>query len=129
MTGKLDPEEVKDIMSRIFGEIAWVVTKYEGSIEKFIGDAVVAFFGAAKAYDDDPIRAIKVAREIHELVCATSPEVEKRTGKSISMDTGINTGLVVAGEVNTEKGTPQQAIPYRPILLPQEGHFLSPLFS
>jgi class 3 adenylate cyclase/tetratricopeptide (TPR) repeat protein len=105
MSEKLDPEEVKEIMSRIFGEVAQVVTKYEGFIEKFIGDAVVAFFGVPKAHEDDPIRAIKVAREIHELVGAMSPEVEKRTGKPISMHTGINTGLVVTGEVNTAKGT------------------------
>ena len=105
MSEKLDPEEVKEIMSRIFGEIAQVVAKYEGFIEKFIGDAVVAFFGVPMAHEDDPIRAIKVAREIHELVGAMSPEVEKRTGKPISMHTGINTGLVVTGEVNTEKGT------------------------
>jgi class 3 adenylate cyclase len=105
MTEKLDPEEVKEIMSRIFGEIAQVVAKYEGFIEKFIGDAVVAFFGVPKAHEDDPVRAIKAAREIHEVVAAMSPEVEKRTGKSISMHTGINTGLVVTGEVNIEKGT------------------------
>jgi class 3 adenylate cyclase len=105
MTEKLDPEEVKEIMSRIFGEIAQVVARYEGFIEKFIGDAVVAFFGVPKAHEDDPIRAIKVAREIHELVGAMSLEVEKRTGKPISMHTGINTGLVITGEVNTEKGT------------------------
>jgi class 3 adenylate cyclase/tetratricopeptide (TPR) repeat protein len=102
---KLDPEEVREIMSRIFGEIAQVVTKYEGFIEKFIGDAVVAFFGVPKTHEDDPVRAIKAAREIHELVGALSPEVEKRTGKPISMHTGINTGLVVTGEVNTGKGT------------------------
>jgi class 3 adenylate cyclase/tetratricopeptide (TPR) repeat protein len=105
MSEKLDPEEVKEIMSRIFGEIAQVVTKYEGFIEKFIGDAVVAFFGVPKAHEDDPVRSIKAAREIHEVVAAMSPEVEKRTGKSISMHTGINTGLVVTGEVNTERGT------------------------
>jgi class 3 adenylate cyclase/tetratricopeptide (TPR) repeat protein len=102
---KLDPEELKQIMSRIFGEIAQVVTKYEGFIEKFVGDAVIAFFGVPKAHEDDPIRAVRVAREIHELIDAISPEVEKRTGKSISMHTGINTGLVVTGEVSTEKGT------------------------
>jgi class 3 adenylate cyclase/tetratricopeptide (TPR) repeat protein len=105
MSEKLDPEEVKDIMTRIFGEIAQVVAKYEGFIEKFIGDAVVAFFGVPKAHEDDPIRAIKVAREIHELVCAMSPEVEKRTENPISMHTGINTGLVVTGGMNREKGT------------------------
>ena len=102
---KLDPEELKQIMSRIFGEIAQVVTKYEGFIEKFVGDAVIAFFGVPRAHEDDPIRAVRVAREIHELIDAISPEVEKRTGKPISMHTGINTGLVVTGEVSTEKGT------------------------
>jgi class 3 adenylate cyclase/tetratricopeptide (TPR) repeat protein len=105
MSERLDPEEVKEIMSQVFGEITSIVNKYDGSIQKFMGDAVVAFFGVPKTHEDDPIRAIKVAREIHELVSAMSPAVEKRAGKPISMHTGINTGLVVTGEVNTEKGT------------------------
>ena len=105
MTEKLDPEEVKEIMSRIFGEIAQVVTKYEGFIEKFVGDAVMALFGVPKAHEDDPVRAILAAREIHNLVEAMSPGLEKKIGRSISMHTGINTGLVVTGDVNMEKGT------------------------
>jgi class 3 adenylate cyclase len=64
MSERLDPEEVKNIISRIFGEIARVVVKYDGSIEKFIGDAVVAFFGVPKAHEDDPVRALRAAREI-----------------------------------------------------------------
>jgi len=105
MSERLDPEELKEIMSRIFGEIAQVVTRFEGFIEKFIGDAVMALFGVPKAHEDDPIRAIKVAREIHELVDALSPEVQKRIGQPISMHTGINTGLVVTGKIDLEKGT------------------------
>jgi class 3 adenylate cyclase/tetratricopeptide (TPR) repeat protein len=105
MSEKLDPEEVKEIMSRIFGEIAQVVTKYEGFIEKFIGDAVMALFGVPKAHEDDPVRAILAAREIHDLVEAMSPGLEKKIGRPISMHSGINTGLVVTGEVNMEKGT------------------------
>jgi class 3 adenylate cyclase len=70
MSEKLDPEEVKNIMSRVFGEIAQVVVKYDGSIEKFIGDGVVAFFGVPKAHEDDPVRALRAAREIHEIVKA-----------------------------------------------------------
>jgi class 3 adenylate cyclase len=105
MSEKLDPEEVKEITSRIFGEISKVIDKYEGFVEKFVGDAVMALFGVPKAHEDDPIRAIKVAREIHELVDALSPEVEKRVGQPVSMHTGINTGLVVTGEVDMEKGT------------------------
>jgi len=105
MSERLDPEEVKEITSRIFGEISQIVGKYDGFIEKFVGDAVMALFGVPKAHEDDPVRAIKAAREIHDLVQAISPEVEEKVGKPLSMHTGINTGLVVTGEVNLEKGT------------------------
>jgi class 3 adenylate cyclase len=105
MSERLDPEEVKNIISRIFGEIAQVVVKYDGSIEKFIGDAVVALFGVPKAHEDDPVRALRAAREIHEIVDAMSHQFESKVGKPLSMHTGINTGLVVTGEVTMEKGT------------------------
>ena len=85
MSGKLDPEEVKEITSRIFGEISKVVANYDGFIEKYAGDAVMAIFGVPQAHEDDPIRAIKAAREIHQLVDAISPEVEKKIGRSITM--------------------------------------------
>ena len=64
MSEKLDPEEVKEITARIFAEISKVINRYEGFVEKFVGDAVMALFGVPKAHEDDPIRAIKVAREI-----------------------------------------------------------------
>jgi class 3 adenylate cyclase/tetratricopeptide (TPR) repeat protein len=105
MSEKLDPEEVKEITSRIFGEISKIVGKYDGFIEKYAGDAVMAIFGVPKAHEDDPIRAVRAAREIHELVDTMSPEVENRIGQPISMHTGINTGLVVTGEVDLERGT------------------------
>ena len=105
MTEKLDPEEVKEIMSRIFGEVTKAVSKYDGFIEKFIGDAVVAFFGVPKAHEDDPVRAIRAAREIHEIVEAMSPQLESKIGKRLSMHSGVNTGLVVTGELSVEKGT------------------------
>ena len=105
MSEKLDPEEVKEITSRIFGEVSKIVANYDGFIEKYAGDAVMAIFGVPQAHEDDPIRAIKAAREIHQLVDAISPEVEKRIGQPISMHTGINTGLVVTGEVDMERGT------------------------
>jgi class 3 adenylate cyclase len=105
MTEKLDPEEVKEIMSEIFGEITKVIFKYEGFVEKFIGDAVMAVFGVPKAHEDDPIRAIKAAMEIHTSVEGFSPRLQDKIGRSLTMHTGINTGLVITGEVNVEKGT------------------------
>jgi class 3 adenylate cyclase/tetratricopeptide (TPR) repeat protein len=104
ITEKLDPEETKDIMARIFGEISKVVSKYEGFIEKFVGDAVMVLFGFPTAHEDDPVRAIK-ARDIHEIVSSLSPRYERLIGKPLAMHTGICTGLVLTGEVNLEKGT------------------------
>jgi len=105
MSEKLDPEEVKEIMNRVFEQIKRVIQKYEGFIEKFVGDAVMAIFGVFQAHEDDPIRAIRAAREIHGLVEELSPAVEKEIGQPLSMHSGINTGLVVTGEINPDKGT------------------------
>jgi class 3 adenylate cyclase/tetratricopeptide (TPR) repeat protein len=105
MSERLDPEEVKEITSKIFDDISKIITKYEGFVEKYAGDAVMALFGATEAHEDDPVRAIKAAREIHKLVDSLSPRYEERIEQPLSMHTGINTGLVVTGNVNLEKGT------------------------
>ncbi len=105
MSEKLDPEEVKETTSIIFAQTSQIVAKYSGFVEKFVGDAVMALFGVPESHEDDPIRAIRAAREIHDLVQSMSPEIEKRVGKPLFMHTGINTGLVVTGKVRLERGT------------------------
>jgi len=105
MSEKLDPEEVKEISSRIFGEISQVIAKYDGFIEKYIGDAVMALFGVPISQEDDPVRAIRAAREIHDLVANLSPEYQSRISQPLTMHTGINTGLVVTGEIDLKRGT------------------------
>jgi class 3 adenylate cyclase len=105
MSERLDPEEVKDITTKIFDEISKIVSKYGGFIEKYAGDAVMALFGADATHEDDPVRAINAAREIHNIVYSLSPKYEERIEQPLSMHSGINTGLVVTGEVNLEKGT------------------------
>ena len=105
LSEKLDPEEVKEVMTRIFGEVAQIVANYEGFIEKYIGDAIMALFGVPKAHEDDPSRAVRAAMDINDVVQSISPGIEEMIGKPIMMHTGINTGLVVIGEVNLQKGT------------------------
>ena len=105
MSEKLDPEELKEIMSGIFGEVAQVIAKYDGFIEKYVGDAAMALFGVPKAHEDDAIRAIKAGREIHKFVEDKSAELEEKIGFPLSMHTGIATGLVVTGQINFERGT------------------------
>ena len=60
MSEKLDPEEVKEITSQIFAEISKIVAKYDGFIEKYAGDAVLAIFGVPKAHEDDPLELLKL---------------------------------------------------------------------
>lgn len=105
LSEKLDPEEVKEIMDKIFGQISQIVSKYEGFIEKFVGDAVMVLFGYPRNHEDDPVRAIRAATEIHSLVKEISPTVETKIGRSLAMHTGINTGLVVSAQVDFGKGT------------------------
>lgn len=104
LSEKLDPEEVKDLMSLLFGEVAQIVARYEGIIEKFIGDAVMALFGVPRAHEDDPARAVKAALEIHAAARRLSPKVEARLGRRLCMHTGINTGLVVTGKAHDGEG-------------------------
>ena len=105
MTERLDPEEVKEITGRVFDGVKAIVRKYEGFIEKYAGDGVLTLFGVPKAHEDDPIRAIRAAREIHALVEALSPDYESNVGRSLTMHSGINTGIVVTADVDPEKGT------------------------
>ncbi|MGD8739602.1 MAG: AAA family ATPase [Desulfobacterales bacterium] len=105
MSEYLDPEEVKEITGKIFDEVSKIISKYEGFVEKFAGDAVMALFGATEAHEDDPVRAIKAAREIHKVVNSLSPQYEERIERPLVMHSGINSGLVVTGDIDLEKGT------------------------
>ena len=100
---RLDPEEVKDLVSYIIGEIAQIVIKYEGHIETFAGDQVMAFFGVPRAHEDDPVRAVKTASEIHQVVRRISLKVREAIGQPLWVHIGINTGLAVTGQLDFEK--------------------------
>lgn len=103
LSERLDPEEVKDLVGHIIGEIAKVVIKNGGHIEKFAGDQVMAVFGVPLAHEEDPVRAVKTADEIHQVVWDLSHQVQETIGQPLAVYIGINTGLVVTGELNSAK--------------------------
>ena len=105
LTERLDPEQVKEITGQVFAGIKQIIDKYEGFIDRLLGDGVLAFFGIPKAHEDDPVRAIQAALEIHDFVKGLSPLYEGHIGPPLSMHSGINTGLVVTAEVDSEKGS------------------------
>jgi len=98
MTAAMDPEEVKNLMSEIFAAAGAIVGKYEGTVERFFGDEIMALFGVPIAHEDDALRAIRTAREIHDAVTAISGDYEKQIGRVLRMHSGINTGLMVTGD-------------------------------
>lgn len=104
MSERLDPEDVRDVMSRIFGEVAQVVAGYDGHIENFMGDGVMVLFGVPRVHEDDPVRAIKAAAEIHDRVRKMGGRVEAKIGRPLAMHTGISTGLVVTGDADPGPG-------------------------
>jgi len=104
MNERLDPEEVEAIMSRIKKEAVRIVERHGGIVNQFVGDEVLALFGVPTAHEDDPVRAVRAARELHRLVRQISPEVEERIDAKLRMHSGISTGLVVTHIRDTRDG-------------------------
>ncbi len=99
----LPPEEVKKLMSLIFGRIAAVVKRYGGTIDKFIGDAALALFGMPRAHGDDPVRALGAAKEIHGIVEEIGRKYRETLPLPLLLHTGIHTGFVITGEMKRKK--------------------------
>jgi class 3 adenylate cyclase/tetratricopeptide (TPR) repeat protein len=105
MNERLDPEEVRGIVGRIKGEAVRIVEGHGGIVNQFVGDEVVALFGIPQAHEDDPVRAVRAARDLHALVRAMSPEVEGRIGAPLRLHTGVSSGLIVTGTEDRRDGT------------------------
>jgi class 3 adenylate cyclase len=101
----LDPEELKDIISLIMGEMTKVVEKYRGSIENFSGDQIMVLFGFPKIHEDDSIRAVKAAIEIHRMAAEISRKLKDQINRPLAIHIGINSGLAVAGQADFQSVT------------------------
>ena len=89
----LDPEDLHAIVSRYAALVDGIVLTYGGSIDKHIGDAVMALFGAPIAHGDDPLRAARAALDIH----AGMSQLGREFGRQLAVHVGIASGEVVAG--------------------------------
>jgi adenylate cyclase len=97
----LDPEDVRAIQADLFREMSASVERYEGFVEKFVGDAVMAVFGAPRAHEDDPERGLRAALLMRERMQALSRRWERRVGRPLALHIGLNTGPVVAGRIGS----------------------------
>jgi class 3 adenylate cyclase/tetratricopeptide (TPR) repeat protein len=98
MGERSDPESIRRVMSRLFDVVKPVLEHHGGTVEKFIGDAVMAVFGIPTVHEDDALRACRAALEIQAEIERLNKELERDWGVTISTRTGINTGEVIAGD-------------------------------
>src|SRR5258705_13040170 len=95
---RLDPETVRQVMSRWFERMSQVLERHGGTVEKFIGDAVMAVFGIPELHEDDALRAVRAATELRGALAVLNDELTRELDVHIGIRVGVNTGEVVAGD-------------------------------
>jgi class 3 adenylate cyclase/tetratricopeptide (TPR) repeat protein len=101
MGEKLDSEAVREVMSRYFDEMRAALERHGGTVEKYIGDAIMAVFGLPRLHEDDALRAVRAAAEMRDTLAELNEELDQRWGVTVGNRTGVNTGEVVAGDPTT----------------------------
>ena len=93
----LDPERLRALLREYFSAMASTIERWGGTVEKFIGDAVMAVFEIPQMHEDDAERALRAALEMHASLEEMNPQILERHGVRLSMRVGVNTGDVIAG--------------------------------
>src|SRR5216683_1745358 len=102
MTEKLDPEDVHEIVRSVFELITTEIHRFEGTINQYGGDGLMALFGAPIAHEDAPRRAVHAALGIQRALRDYAATLERERGLKLQMRIGINTGTVVVGRIGTD---------------------------
>ena len=104
LSERLDPEEIRAFQNALFAKLAEAVARYDGFVEKFVGDAVMAVFGAPLVHEDDPERALRAALDMVEGSKALSQQWAARLGQPVKLHIGVHSGPVVAGSLGNAAG-------------------------
>ena len=95
---QIDAEEARELVNACFERFAPVIQRYDGTIDKFLGDAIMVLFGAPVAHENDPERALRAALEL--MAALESFNADRKL--ALSLHIGVNTGPVIAGAVGTQ---------------------------
>jgi class 3 adenylate cyclase len=101
----LDPEAVRDIINACFDRLVPLIEAHQGTVDQFVGDAIVALFGAPVAHEDDPAQACRAALALLDAIAAVNVE----RGLDLGLHIGINSGTVVSGGVGS-RGRQQYSV-------------------
>lgn len=102
LAATMDAEDWAAIMNRAFDRLSPPIYRYEGTIARLLGDAVLAFFGAPVAHEDDPVRAVRAALDMLSVARDYADEVRRTHHIEFAIRIGINTGPVVVGKVGSD---------------------------
>jgi class 3 adenylate cyclase/tetratricopeptide (TPR) repeat protein len=94
---RIDPESLRNVMARYFETAKEAIERHGGTVEKFIGDAVMAVFGVPVVHEDDALRAVRAAADLRDALVPLNEELEQRFQTRLQLRTGVNTGEVVTG--------------------------------
>ena len=97
---RLDTETLRAVLNRYFNTMRAVLERHGGTVEKYIGDAIMAVFGLPLLHEDDALRAVRAAADMQEALVEINAEFEEAYGVRLENRTGVNTGEVVAGDVS-----------------------------
>lgn len=100
---QLPPDKVMQMLNTYLGTMTDIIIGHQGTIDEFIGDAILAIFGAPIARDDDASRAVHCALDMQQAMQAINQDNISKGLPEISMGIGINTGNVIAGNIGSEK--------------------------
>ncbi len=101
---RLEPEALRSIMTRFYATARGILERHGGTVEKFIGDAVVGVFGVPRLHEDDALRAVRAAIDFRDAVEAMNADLIERYGTGVQIRTGVNTGDVVSGDPASGEG-------------------------
>lgn len=99
---QLDPEQLHAVIDPVVSHLSEIVGRYEGFVGKYAGDAILGFFGAPIAHEDDPVRAVMAARDMMRELPAVLAALDPEHAKHLTLHIGVNTGPVVAGFLGGE---------------------------
>jgi class 3 adenylate cyclase len=95
---RLDSESLREVLSVYFSAMRQVLERHGGTVEKYIGDAIMAVFGLPRLHEDDALRAVRAASDMRTALQELNLRLEATWGVSLETRTGVNTGEVVAGD-------------------------------
>lgn len=101
LADQLDPEKANEIINNIFEPIVGLIDKYGGSVNKFLGDGIMAIFGTPFSHEDDPERAARASLEIMKSIEENGKIKIGNKAKNLKARIGINTGLCIFGEIGS----------------------------